>query len=114
MLSQSYVIRADRPRFPVPDEFEYSVLYSNIFKSVNWVMFPRVLGADKFGANKVVSHGKKSYYVPAEMSHREIAMLFDTRHTLPSEPVFGVVNSFDPERYGVPLREVGCSTQTSS
>lgn len=94
----------------VPDEFEYSVLYSNVFKNLNWILLPRALGADKFGRNKVVFHNKKAYYVPSDMRRRDIALLFSPRFAIKSEPLFAPVNDFNPKEYAVPVREVGDTT----
>lgn len=89
------------------DEFEYSVLYSNIFKDdINWLLIPRLLGADKFGANKLISNGKRSFYVPNDMRRRDITLLLDDRFTPIAEPGFAMVNEFDPEKWAVPVREV--------
>lgn len=95
------------------DEFEYSVFYSNTLKEeINWLLIPRALGADKFGANKVVSNGKRAYYVPQDMRRRDVAMLLDDRYAPKAEPAFAPVEAFDPERWAVPVREVGPSSSS--
>ena len=90
----------------VPDEFEYSVLYSNVLKDVNWMLIPRGLGADKFGRNKLVYHRGKAFYVPSDMRRRDIAMLFHPKYALEAEPLFAAAEEFDPKKYAVPVREV--------
>lgn len=88
------------------DEFEYSVLYSNLFTNLNWILIPRALGADKFGRNKVISHGRKAYYVPSGMTRNDMSLLFHPKHQPISEPIFAAHEPFDPELWSVPLREL--------
>lgn len=89
------------------DEFEYSVLYSNTLKDdVNWLLIPRLLGADKFGGNKLVSNGKRAFYVPADMRRRDVTMTLDERYNPKGEVGFAAVEAFDPEKWAVPVKEV--------
>lgn len=89
------------------DEFDYSVFYSNTLKEeINWILIPRLLGADKFGVNKLISNGKNNFYVPNDMRRRDITILLDDRFRPKSEPGFGMVNQFNPDKWAVPVREV--------
>jgi hypothetical protein len=88
------------------DEFAYSVLYSNTFTDLNWMLIPRALGADKFGRNKPISHGKKGFYVPTDMTRLDASLLFDTRYATVSEPIFAAAEPFNPKLWAVPLREL--------
>lgn len=88
------------------DEFAYSVLYSNTFTDVNWILIPRALGADKFGRNKLISHRSKAFYVPSSMTRLDTALLFDARYAPASRPIFGADEAFDPKLWAVSLREL--------
>lgn len=89
-----------------PDEWEYSDLYLNKFKSLDWIMLPRAMGRDSFGKNKLVMNGKKAFYVPTDMSRRDITLLFDPAYTPKSEPLFAAVEAFDPVKNAVPIKEI--------
>lgn len=69
-------------------------------------MVGRVLGADRFGKNKLVMHGKKAFYVPFDMPRSDIVLLFQEGFTPTSQPILAPVEDFDPQKYGVPLREL--------
>lgn len=95
------------------DEFDYSVFYSNSLKNdIDWILIPRLLGADKFGVNKIISNGHKMFYVPNDMRRRDITILLDDRFTPKSQAGFAPVEAFDPEKWAVPVREVSYSIFT--
>lgn len=91
------------------DEFDYSVFYSNTLNSeINWILLPRILGADKFGSNKLISNGKRVFYIPEDMKRRDISILLlnEERSNPKTEPAFAAVEEFDVEKWAVPVREV--------
>lgn len=73
---------------------------------VNWLLIPRLLGADKFGGNKLVSNGKRVFYVPVDMRRRDVTMTLDERYNPKGEVGFAAVEAFDPKKWAVPVKEV--------
>lgn len=64
---------------------------------------PRALGNDRFEKNKLVMHGKKTFWVPFDMPRSDIALLFQPDTGPKSDALLAAVEPFDVERNAVPL-----------